>query len=166
MAANNDRPPLISAVRDKNIVECRRLIDTGEANVNGDREKYTGRTALHYASSRGYLEISELLTSSGADVNIRSSYGSTALHRASYQGHLEIVQLLLCQGADMSIIYIFVRTALDLASSHDHLEVADCLRKWPWTMAIIALKEDLAVYHLLDASTLIDLWQYSEGYPK
>ena len=47
-----------------------------------------------------------------------------------------------------------------LASSFGHLKVADCLRKWPWTMAIIALKEDLAVYHLLDAWTLIDLWQY------
>ena len=63
------------------------------------------------------------------------------------------------------------RSALDLASSIGCLEVADCLRKWPWTMAIIALKEDLSVYHLLDASTLIDLWQYSEwqyseGYPK
>ena len=165
MAANNDEPPLISAVWGRNIVECRRLIDTGEANLNEDRG-HNGGTALHWASNRGYLEISELLVSSGANVNIRNSNGSTALHYASYNGHLEIVQLLLCQGADMSIRTIFVRTALDLASSHDHLEVADCLRKWPWTMAIIALKEDLAVYHLLDASTLIDLWQYSEGYPK
>ena len=60
----------------------------------------------------------------------------------------------------MSIRGINGSTALDWASSHDHLEIADCLRKWPWTMAIIALKEDLAVYHLLDAWTLIDLWQY------
>ena len=158
MAANN-KPPLIRAVRDKNIVECRRLIDTGEANVNGDRG-YDGWTALHYASYRGYLEIAELLTSSGADVNTRSSGGYTALHRASSNGYLEIVQLLLCQGADMSIRNIYGRTALDSASSCGRLEAADCLRKWPWTMAIIALKEDLAVYHLLDAWTLIDLWQY------
>ncbi len=151
--------PLISAILARNIVECRRLIDTGEANVNGDRDEY-GRTALHWASIRGYLEISELLTSSGADVNIRDMNGETALHFASVSGNLKIVQLLLCQGADMSIRYIFGRTALDLASSHGRLEVADCLRKWPWTMAIIALKEDLAVYHLLDASTIIDLWQY------
>ena len=159
MAANND-PPLISAVLAKNIVECRRLIDTGEANVNGDRDQ-SGDTALHYASSRGYLEISELLTSSRADVNIRDSIGFTALHSASYNDHLEIVQLLLCQGADTSIRNQFGRTALDMASSIGHLEVADCLRKWPWTMAIIiALKENLAIYHLLDASTIIDLWQY------
>ena len=120
-----------------------------------------GCTALHWASMDGYLEISELLTSSGADVNIRNRYGGyTALHRASYQGHLEIVQLLLCQGADMSIRDNIGRTALDIASFESRLNVADCLRKWPWTMAIIALKEDLAVYHLLDAWTLIDLWQY------
>ena len=68
---------------------------------------------------------------------------------------------MLCQGADMSIRANHGgSTALDWASSYGYLEVADCLRKWPWTMAIIALKEDLAVYHLLDASTLIDLWQY------
>ena len=152
--AANDYPPLISAVLARNIVECRRLIDTGEANVNEDRD-YNGWTALHWASIRGYLEISELLTSSGADVNIRDSGGRTALHRASLNGRLKIVQLLLCQGADNN-----GGTALDLASSYGRLEVADCLRKWPWTMAIIALKEDLAVYHLLDAWTLIDLWQY------
>ena len=93
-------------------------------------------------------------------MNIRNNDGWTALPLASYYGHLEIVQLLLCQGADMSIRTIFGRTALDWASMNGHLEIADCLRKWPWTMAIIALKEDLAVYHLLDASTLIDLWQY------
>ena len=157
MAANN-KPLLISAVRDKNIVECRRLIETGEANVNGDRGQDEW-TALHYASYRGYLEISELLVSSGADVNIRDGFGQTALHRAFMNGHLKIVQLLLCQGADMSIRDNIGRTALDIASSYGCLEVADCLRKWPWTMAIIALKEDLAVYHLLDAWTLIDLWQ-------
>ena len=159
MAANND-PPLISAVLAKNIVECRRLIDTGEANANEDRSQY-GSTALHRASARGYLEISELLTSSGADVNIRNSNGYTALHYASIFGYLEIVQLLLCQGADMSFRNQYGSTALDLASSCGRLKVADCLRKWPWTMAIIiALKENLAVYHLLDTSTIINLWQY------
>ena len=160
MAANT-WPPLIIAIRDKNIVECRRLIDTGEANVNGDRDHEYGWTALHWASIKGYLEITELLTSSGADVNIRDSGGCTALHQASINDRLKIVQLLLCQGADMSIRDDNGWTALDWASSKGYLkEIAVCLRKWPWTMAIIALKEDLAVYHLLDASTLIDLWQY------
>ena len=139
--------------------QYRRLIDTGEANVNGDRDQ-NGWTALHMTSIKGYLEISELLTSSGADVNIRGRDGRTPLHIASMNGHLEIVQLLLCQGADISFRDNSGSTALDIASSYGRLQVADCLRKWPWTMAIIALKEDLAIYHLLDASTIIDLWQY------
>ena len=100
------------------------------------------------------------MVSSGADVNIRNNGGYTALHDASIYGYLKIVRLLLCQGADMSIRAEIGSTALDMASYNRHLKVADCLRKWPWTMAIIALKEDLAVYHLLDDWTLIDLWQY------
>ena len=157
MAANDD-PPLISAVLAENIVECRRLIDTGEANVNGDKDQY-GFNALHYASIRGHLEISELLTSSGADVNIRTSYGFTALHQASGNGHLEIVQLLLCQGADISFRDNGGSTALDIAYFGGRLEVADCLRKWPWTMAIIALQE-IGMYKYLDFSSIEDLWQY------
>ena len=157
MAANDD-PPLISAAIAENIVECRLLIDTGEANFNGERDKY-GRTALHIASIEGYLEISELLTSSGADVNIRDSGGSTALHMASMFGYLEIVQLLLCQGADMSIKDHYGRTALDIAFSYGRLEIAYCLRKWPWTMAIIALKEINSLQYL-DFSSFEDLWQY------
>ena len=158
MAAKN-RPPLIIAVWTKNIVKCRRLIDTGEANVDGDRTQY-GSTALHIASVRGYLEIAELLTSSGADMNIRNDNGWTALHVASFGGHLEIVQLLLCQGADVSIRSNAGRTAQDLVSSGGHLKtVAECLRKWPWTMAIIAL-QDMDTYKYLDFSSFEDLWQY------
>ena len=122
----------------------------GEVDLADD----DGWTALLYASDEGDLEILELLTSSGADVNIRTGYGNTALHIASIHGHLEIAQLLLCQGADMR------ERTIDRTYTNGSLKVADCLRKWPWTMAIIALKEDLAVYHLLDALTIIDLWQY------
>ena len=95
-------------------------------------------------------------------MNIGSKYGKTALRWASISRNLEIVKLLLCQGADASIrTNDNRRTALYYASSQGHLEVPDCLRKWPWTMAIIiALKEDLAIYNLQDASTIIDLWQY------
>ncbi len=56
MAANNDLR-LISAVWNKNIVECRRLIDTGEAKVNGDRDQ-DGCSALHRVSLIDYVEIS------------------------------------------------------------------------------------------------------------
>ena len=144
-----------------NHVEIVRLLVSEGVGADVDLKDDDGRTALHRTSINGNLEIAELLTSSGADVNIRDDEGMTALHRASLvSGSLEIVQLLLCQGADMSIKTYYGVTGLDYALFRGHLKVADCLRRWPWTMAIIALKEDLAIYYLLDASTIIDLWQY------
>ena len=118
-------PPLIIAVKARNIVECRRLIETGEANVNGDRDIHD-LTALHLVSMDGHLDIVRLLLTEGADITIANKYGMSALHYASMFGHLDIV---------------------------------NCLRKWPCTMAIIILQE-LALYYQLDASTIIDLWQY------
>ena len=95
-------PPLIIAAKARNIVECRRLIETGEANVNADRDG-SGWTALHWASNRGYLDIAELLVSSGADMNIGTNSGMTALHFASYNGYLDIAELLVSSGACMTI---------------------------------------------------------------
>ena len=155
MAAN---PPLIRAVEARNIVECRRLIETGGANVNADRDKYAN-TALHLASSRGHLDIVRLLLTEGADITIADNDGMTALHWASSRGHLDIVRLLLTEGADITIADNNGRTALILASRNGHIDIANCLRKWPCTMAIIILQE-LALYYQLDASTIIDLWQY------
>ena len=66
---------------------------------------------------------------------------------------------MLTEGADMTIADDYGSTALHEASSRGRLDVANCLRKWPCTMAIIALQE-LALYYYLDASTIIDLWQY------
>ena len=108
------------------MVECRRLIETGEANVNE---------------------------------NDRGWYERTALHWASYNGHLDVVRLLLTEGADITIADNDGRTALHWPSNKVHIDIANRLRKWPCTMAIIALQE-LALYYYLDASTIIDLWQY------
>ena len=95
----------------------------------------------------------------GADITIADNNGRTALHLASINGHLDIVRLLLTEGADITIADNDGWTALHYASDRGHLDIANCLRKWPCTMAIIALQE-LALYYQLDASTIIDLWQY------
>ena len=92
-------------------------------------------------------------------MTIANNAGQTALHEASSGGHLDVVRLLLTEGEDMTITAYDGRTALRRASLGSHLDVANCLRKWPCTMAIIALQE-LALYYYLDASTIIDLWQY------
>ena len=163
MSANKS-PPLIRAVDANNIVECRRLIDTGEANIN-ENSDWIGNTALHVASIENYLDIAELLTSLGAEVNIRNTYGWTALLSATYCDSLQVIRLLLLQGADvnMSIIdyhHAEERTVLGVASQYSCVDVIDCLRRWPWTMAIIALQE-IDIYKYLDFSSFVDLWEYS-----
>ena len=79
---------------------------------------------------------------------------------ASSWGHLDVVRLLLTEGADMAISDNGGRTAPDYVTQ----DTANCLRTGPCTMAIMALQE-LSIYYQLDASTIIDLWQYLDPAP-
>lgn len=54
------------------------------------------RTALHWASREGNLEIvDQLLSVPGIDVNARDSDGQTPYHKAAKKGHLNVVRRLL-----------------------------------------------------------------------
>ena len=59
-----------------------------------------------------HLEITMLLVSKGADLNIQDNEGSTPLTIASYKGELEIVKLLISKGADINIQETNGQTAL------------------------------------------------------
>lgn len=52
-----------------------------------------GQTALHIASRRGFADFIHLLTSAGADINLRDCYGLTALQIAKNQGQRDVVRL-------------------------------------------------------------------------
>lgn len=60
-------------------------------------------TALHYASYRGHLRITELLVKGGAKPDRTNAAGFTPLFYAAQQGHLEECSLLLELGADPTI---------------------------------------------------------------
>ena len=96
-------PPLIKAAKDRNIVDCRQLIETGEANLNADRN-WIGSTALHLASNKGYLDVVRLLLTEGADMTIADDYGSTALHEASSRGRLDVANCLRKWPCSMAIM--------------------------------------------------------------
>ena len=59
-------------------------------------------TALHWACSRGYLDIVEALLTLGAKCNTGTKCGLTPLHCACAHGYLQIVRTLLEWGADVT----------------------------------------------------------------
>ncbi|TVQ40286.1 MAG: ankyrin repeat domain-containing protein [Spirochaetaceae bacterium] len=67
---------------------------------------------LHWAASRGYAAMVELLLRNGADIEQRDLIGRTALHRGAR--HPAVVELLLQSGADVTATDAFDNTALHL----------------------------------------------------
>lgn len=93
---------LIETCRDEMIIEtCLGVkIDlVEEALKNGAdvdaKDEYTSRTALHYASRIGNLEIVKTLLEHGADATIKDKYGRTSLYYALDNGYLEIVKMII-----------------------------------------------------------------------
>nr|CAB3221808.1 ankyrin giant isoform [Phallusia mammillata] len=54
-----------------------------------------GRTPLHIASHRGFLDIVRVLLQYGCDPDLQDDNGDTPLHRAVNGGHVNVVQRLL-----------------------------------------------------------------------
>ena len=68
---------------------------------------------------------------------------------ASLCAYADVVLQLLAHGADIPPI---IRSLYSPA-------IKDILKKWPVFMGILAL-QGLSLYYILDASTIIDLYQY------
>jgi ankyrin repeat protein len=86
----------------QDLVGVRKIIDR---NLNQINKTSNGYSPLHVAALNGDLEMLELLTSHGADLNIRSSNseGWGPLHIAADQKKIEIARLLIAQGADLNL---------------------------------------------------------------
>jgi len=71
---------LISACSTGQQDVVRTLLETNKVDVN--RMNETGRAPLHYACSKAYTSVVELLLAHGASINQKDGYGATPLHRA------------------------------------------------------------------------------------
>jgi ankyrin repeat protein len=80
-------------------------------------------TALHQASSGGWLEVVRLLLSYGAKVDEKDREGKTPFHLASSKGHLEIVKHLSENGAVVGVRDHEDNTPLHEASAEGHVDV-------------------------------------------
>jgi hypothetical protein len=169
LALNNS---LLKAVDAGNLEKVKLLVEEGAdvnyKNIIKDEEgDVDGETALINACFEDNLEMAKLLVSLGANVNIPDNYGQTALMylcemNLSYDdGHydfVEFVKFLLYSGADINIRDSDGHTVLYIVKVYFPDEnpnkkiIIDILEKWPTTMAILALKANLANIENTDLS--------------
>ncbi len=69
--------------------------------MNPNLKDKGGNTALHYASSSGYLGMVELLIKEGANIRITNNSGDTGLHWATLGGHFDIISLFVEKGLNI-----------------------------------------------------------------
>jgi len=86
-----------------------------------NRHDNKGRTALHFATTRGSDEIVHLLLEHGANANTQDYNGNTPLHLAACTHHIRVITLLLRFGADVSATDAYGKTPLHLALSRLNL---------------------------------------------
>ena len=73
-----------------------------------------GMTALHVASSKGYLGFVKHLIEQGCPINAKNAANSTALHEAVRKGNTSCVSVLLSNGADATITDSFGNSPLHI----------------------------------------------------
>ncbi|CAG8470856.1 26294_t:CDS:2 [Dentiscutata erythropus] len=89
-----------------------------EANLD------SGLSPLHYAASRGHLEIVKfLVTEASSIIDLEDQTGETALLKAAYNGHAAIVAWLLQMSANVEQKDNDGWTALHNASAQGHLQI-------------------------------------------
>jgi ankyrin repeat protein len=101
---------------------CRQLI-VADADVNKP-----GWTPLHYASTKGHLDIINLLLENNAYIDAESPNGTTPLMMAAQYGTPEAVKLLLNAGADPLIKNGLGLTAFDFATRADRPDAIRLLK--------------------------------------
>ena len=79
-----------------------------------------GWTPLHYAASKGHIEMMRLLIESSAYLDAESPNGTTPLMMAAYYGTPQSVKLLLEEGADPLLKNKLGLSALDFANQAKH----------------------------------------------
>jgi ankyrin repeat protein len=139
------------------------LLDNG-CLIN--KQDINGYTALmHACVNNNDPYIIKLLLENGANPNIKEYYyGNNALlciinKMNVIYINIENINLLLVYGINIYEKNKSGRTIFDI-DINKLKNTKNIIQKWPFSSLIILLKE-LMVYHILDASTLIDLREFS-----
>ncbi|WP_310372501.1 ankyrin repeat domain-containing protein [Rhodoferax ferrireducens] len=116
-----DESPLMIAALAGELEICQKLIAKG-ADVNK-----TGWTPLHYAATRGHIEVIRLLLENSAYIDAASPNATTPLMMAAQYGTTAAVKLLLEEGADATLKNQRGLTALDFAQNASRPDAVEVL---------------------------------------
>lgn len=105
---------LLMAVMTNNTELVQNLLEKG---VNANATDDQSRSALHLATSRGYLAIVRLLLKHKADPNKQDTLKNTPLHLAACTSSRDLISELIQGGADVKQLNRHGRNALQLAQS-------------------------------------------------
>jgi len=87
-------------------------------------ENNQGNTPLHYAATRGHLQVIKVLVEERnpyrANVNAQNNDGGSPLHSAAYNGHKDAVAQLISSGADSNVEDNKGNTPLHSAACYGH----------------------------------------------
>lgn len=86
-----------------------------------------GYSPLHYAATRGHLDVLQLLLDFGWSIDTRNDLFETPLHLAAYNGHTLSAECLLDRGADVNALNRDDETPLFYATRKKHFRVARLL---------------------------------------
>jgi uncharacterized protein len=114
--------PLMIASIEGNLPVVKALVQGRNARLD-----HIGWTPLHYACSRGHLEVAQFLLANGAIVDSLSPGYTTPLMMAVQSGNEQLVKLLLDKGADIQLRNTNGLTAIDIAVIYEKPWIAEGL---------------------------------------
>jgi ankyrin repeat protein len=118
--AEDESPLMIAALTGQFDVAVR-LIERG-AHVNKP-----GWAPLHYAATKGHLNLIQLLLEHHAYIDAASPNGTTPLMMAAHYGSDEAVRLLLDEGADPTLRNQLKLSAIDFAEQAQRPETVEII---------------------------------------
>lgn len=107
-------------------VDVVRILIRAGADLNF-QENLNGETALMMAARDDRLEIVEMLSEAGSNINHQNLSGHTALMKAAGDGKIEVIRMLIRFGANMDVQNKLGMTALMIAICFNKLEVVRLL---------------------------------------
>lgn len=121
-------PRIVPYAKVNRFKDIQQMIENG-ADVNYISPSEENRTALYWASRRGYKGLVQLLLDNGAEVNTKNDFGSTPLHGACLHSEEDdavfISKLLINSGANVNAKNNSGETPLSLAFTvHDFGELS------------------------------------------